>query len=117
HAPLLGCERSRLLEDAVGDPDLADVVEYETVLDADVVRERGLDSAREIERIALHTVRVGARSDVLGLECLRERADRGTVGLLHELPLRPFELDDAAQVARVEEQLRVVAAVEWHLRQ
>src|SRR5205085_862838 len=53
HASLLVRQRSRLLQDAVGDADLADVVEHEAVFDADVLREGGLDGAGEVERVSL----------------------------------------------------------------
>ena len=52
HAPLLPRQRARLLEDRVGDPDLADVVEQEAVLEARVVEQRGSSCARELGRVA-----------------------------------------------------------------
>ena len=44
HHPLLvGAQRARLVEDRVGDPDLAEVVEEEAVLEARVVEQARLD--------------------------------------------------------------------------
>src|SRR5947207_2557180 len=56
-----------------------------------------------------------AGADVLRLEGLGERADGRAVGVLEQAALRTLELDDPAEVSRVEEELRVVAAVEWDL--
>src|SRR3712207_7278341 len=44
----------RLLEDPVGDPDLADVVKQEAVFRARVVEELWIDRARQLERAPLH---------------------------------------------------------------
>src|SRR3712207_6956450 len=52
-------------QDVVRDPDLADVVEQEAVLDARVREQRRLDRARELDRVPLHPLRVGAGAEVL----------------------------------------------------
>src|SRR3954453_17397829 len=97
HPALLRRQRPRLLEDAVGDADLADVVEDEAVLDADVVGERRLDGTRQVERVARDAVRVRAGAHVLGLERFGERFYRSAVAPPDDSPLRTLELDDATQ--------------------
>ena len=95
----------RLLEDAVGDPDLADVVEQEAVLGARVVDEVGAHRPRQLERVALHPLRVRARARVLGLERARERRDGLLVGVLEQDALAALDLEQVPEVAGVEEEL------------
>jgi len=63
--PLVEIERRGLAEDVVGDPDLPDVVEEKSVLDAPVLQKLGSDLVGELERIALYALGVGARPAVL----------------------------------------------------
>ena len=49
-------ERTRLLKDLVGNPDLADVVEEETVFRARVFDDLGVDHPCELGRVALDTL-------------------------------------------------------------
>ena len=104
-APLGDRERRGLLQDAVGDPDLADVVEQEAVLDARVVQQLGRAHRRELDRVALHALRVRARARVLRLERARERGDGVVVGGVEQRALLALDLEQVAKVARVEEQL------------
>ena len=60
-APLVLGRAARLPEDLVGDPDLADVVEQEAVLARSGRRASSASiAARELDRVALHALRVRA---------------------------------------------------------
>ena len=103
--PLGAGERAALLQDLVGDADLADVVEQEAVLEAGVVEQRGVDSLGERQRVVLDALGVLSGLRILRLERVRERGDGLAVGVLQRAALRPLDLDDPAEVARVDEQL------------
>ena len=103
-------ERCGLLQHPVRDADLADVVQQEPVLGRRIVRELGVHRARELERVALHALRVRAGARVLRLQGAGERGDGLPVGLLNERALRALDLQQVAQVARVQEQLLPFAA-------
>ena len=108
HQPQLRVvQRPALLEDVVRDPDLAHVVEQEPVLDARVHQELWLDRLRELDRVALYSLRVEAGAEVLGLERARERGDGLPVRPLQELLPAALDLEQAAQVVRVQQQLLV----------
>ena len=108
HQLLLGdVERAALLQHVVGDADLADVVEQEAVLDARIVEERRLDRLRQLDRVALDALRVRGGAEVLRLERAGERGHRLAVGPLQELPAAALDLEQAAQVVRVQQQLLV----------
>ena len=110
HEPRLPLvQRPGLLEDAVGDPDLADVVEEEAVLGARVVDQVRADLAGQLERVALDALGVGPRARVLRLERARQRGDGLLVGVLQQRPLTPLDLKQVAEVARVEEELLLVS--------
>ena len=98
-------ERPGLPQHVVGDPDLADVVQQEAVLDALVVEQGGIDDLRELRRVLRHAVGVRAGAEVLGLERAGEGRDRLLVGRLDEEPLASLELEEAAQILGVEEEL------------
>ena len=83
------------MQDPVGDPDLADVVEQEPVLDARVGEERRVDRPRECARIALHALRVRAGAEVLPLERARERGDGRAICGLQPLALAHLQLGRA----------------------
>ena len=102
---LRGRELAALLEDAVRDPDLADVVEQEAVLDALVLEQRGIEPRGELHRVALHSLGVRARVDVLRLERAGERRHCLAVGALDDRALAAFDLQQAAEVLRVQDQL------------
>jgi hypothetical protein len=106
-ALLLRCERPRLEQDAVGDADLAHVVQEEAVAGARVVHDLGARRARELDGVALYAVRVRTRARVLRLERARERHDRLLVGPLEEETLATLDLEQMAQVARVKLELLV----------
>jgi hypothetical protein len=106
HRPSLGfAQRARLEQDLIGNADLADIVEQETDLGARVLRELGIDAARELERIVLNPLRVRAGGDVLRFERGRERADGLAVGALEQPALGALELEQVPEVVRVEDQL------------
>ena len=108
HQPRLGIvQRRRFLQDAVGDADLADVVEQEAVLHALVPGERGVDRPRQLHRVALNALRMRPRSRVLRLEGARKCCDGLPVGLLEQEPLATLELEELPEVARVEKKLLV----------
>jgi hypothetical protein len=106
HQPQLGVvERTRLLEDVVRDRDLADVVQEEAVLDARVAEQRGLDRLRQLDRVPLHPLRVGRGSRVLRLEHPGERGHGLLVRAPEQRLAAALDLQQAAQVVRVAEQL------------
>ena len=98
-APLPIVERAGLLEDAVRDPDLADVMEQEAVLGARILHQLGADRPGQLERVALHALGVGAGACVLGFEGARQSRDGFLVGVLDEEPLAALELEQVAQIA------------------
>ena len=107
---LVGRQRPRLLEDLVGDPDLADVVQEEAVFDASVARDEvGIDHGHELERIAHDALGMIVGAGVLPLECSRERGNRLEIRLLEQRALRSLDREQVPQVLRVEEQLLVLA--------
>ncbi len=69
-------QRALLEQDLVRDPDLAHVVEQESVLDAFVFEKRRLEPAGELDRVALHALRVRAGAGVLRFERARKSASR-----------------------------------------
>ena len=89
-SPIAGCERISshsssvsgvgLVEDVVGDPDLADVVEQGHDLDLVDLLETQAEPGRDGDREVLDDVRVRAGVPVTGGERHRERADDGAVG-------------------------------------
>ena len=94
-----------------GIADLADVVQQEPVLGGRIVCELGVHRARELERVALHALRVRAGARVLRLQGAGERGDGLAVGLLQAATRwRALDLEQVAQVARVQEQLLPFAA-------
>jgi len=115
HAAALGStQRAGFLQDPVGDPDLADVVQQEAVRGARVVCDRHVaHGLRESARIALHALRMRARARVLRLERAGERGDGLHISALQQLALAALELEHVAQVARVQEQrlLRIARAL------
>ena len=111
HAPFRSRQRARLLEDAVWDPDLADVVEHEAVGDALIVREGRSHDAGELGRVAVDALRVLAGACVLGIERTRQRAHGLAVRALEQAPLPALELQKVTQVAGVEEQLLIREAL------
>ncbi len=106
HEPPLGlAQGTGLLENLVWNPDLAHVVEEESVRGALVRGERRLDALGQGDRVALHPLRVCSRARVLCLERARERRHSLLVRLLDEEPLSPLDLEEVAEVAGVEDQL------------
>ena len=86
-------------------------MEQEPVRRARIVGDSFLaDGLRERSGVALHALRVRAGACVLALERARERRHRLQVRTLQQLPLSPFELEQMAEVAGVEEQLFLRAA-------
>ena len=104
-APLGLGQGPRLAENPVGDPDLADVVKEEAVLDARLLDEPGLDRPGQLHRIALHTVGVSIRAEVLRLECRRQGTDGLAIGGLDQGALSLLELEQAPEVLRVADEL------------
>ena len=84
--PLPVVEPPGLSEDAIGDADLADVMEQEAVLGARVIHQLGADRPGQLERVALHALGVGAGACVLGFEGARQSRDGFLVGILDEEP-------------------------------
>ena len=108
HQPLLRVvERAALLQHVIGDADLADVVEEEAVLHARVVEQRRLDRFRQHDRVALHPLRMGRGAEVLRLERARECSHRLPVRPLQELLPAALDLEQPAQVVRIQQQLLV----------
>jgi hypothetical protein len=103
--PLRLGQRPGLEENAVGDPDLADIVEQESILGARVVDQHGVDRLRQLERVALHPLRVGSRARVLGLKRGRESSNRLVVGAFDQVALATLDLEQMPEIARVEQQL------------
>ena len=64
----------------------------------------------ELERVALHPLRVLARAGVLRPERARERRHRLLVRALEQPALRALDLDEMAKVAGVEDELLLVGA-------
>ena len=91
--PFAVVESRRLAQNAVGDADLADVVQKESVFHAAVVQQFRRDLVSKLERIALYALRVSAGAAVLGLERPRQRRHRFGVGALQKGALTPLELD------------------------
>jgi hypothetical protein len=98
-------ERPGLLQDLVWDPDLADVVEQEAVLEAGVGEQLRRGRAGEFGRVARDAQGVGGGAGVFGLEGAGERAECLPGGLLERASLAALGLEQGAQVARVEQQL------------
>ena len=67
HPALVVRERARLVQDLVGDSDLADVVQQEAVLEAGIVEQASLDSLRKRERIVLDALSAGADGAIAAL--------------------------------------------------
>ena len=84
-------------------------MEEEPELEARVVEQARVDELRERQRVMLDALRVAARARILRLECVGKRRDRLPVGMLQQATLPAFDLDDPAQVARIDEQLLGVA--------
>jgi len=91
--PFAVVESRRLAQNAVGDADLADVVQKESVFHAAVIEQFRRDLVGQLERVTLHALRVGAGAAVLGLERPRQRRHRLGVGALQKCALTPLELD------------------------
>src|SRR6266536_1936423 len=108
-APLRRAERAGLLEDPVGNPDLADVVKEEPVRRALVAHNSLADGLSEGRRVALYALRVRAGARVLRLQRARERRDRLEIRALQELALAALDLEPVPQVSRVEQQVLVRA--------
>src|SRR6266542_1527948 len=64
---LVRVQRPRLVQDLIRDPDLADVVQQEAVLEALVVEQARVDDLGERDRVVLDTLCVEARARVLCL--------------------------------------------------
>ena len=77
--PLLVVEGAGLLQDALGDPDLADVVEEGADLDGIELGAGVAEPPSERDGDGGDPLGVAARVVVLGLHALRERRDRGEV--------------------------------------
>src|SRR6185503_21259978 len=69
-APLDAVERPRLEEDAVGDPDLPDVVEQEAPFDRRVVDQRWIELERQPRRIGADAAGMRVGLSVARLECV-----------------------------------------------
>ena len=65
----------------------------------------GAHAPRELDRVALHALGVRARARVLRLERARERDDGVVVRGVEKRALLTLDLDQVAQVARVEQEL------------
>ena len=98
---------ARASGDAVRDPDLADVVEQEPVFGARVVDQPGTEGARQLERVALDALRVGAGAGVLRFERARKRRDR-LLQAFWRRTLAALDLQQVPEVARVEKELLLV---------
>ena len=85
-------------------------MEQEAVLHGRVAGDERIERPRELEGVALHPLRVLARAGVLGLERTCERRDGLAVGTLDQCALTALQLDQVAQVARVEQELLLVGA-------
>ena len=108
HQLLLGdVERAALLQHVIRDADLADVVEQEAVLHARIVEQRRLDRLRQLDRVALDPLRVRRGAEILRLERAGERSHRLAVRPLQELPATALDLEQTAQIVRVQQQLLV----------
>ena len=112
--PLLVVERRGLVEDRLGDPDLADVVEQRSELDRleEVVAEA--EPARHLDGEVRDLLRVHARVAVLRLERARERGQRLAVQPLHRLRVLELREQDL-EMADEELRERGVGAVEGAL--
>ena len=103
-AALVLVQPAGLLEDDVGDRDLAEVVEEEPVLDPLVAASQGgIDRGQQLERVTLHALRVRAGLHVLPLESGRERGNGLQVRRDEERTLLALEREQMAEVARVEQ--------------
>src|SRR5207237_2167173 len=70
------CERTRLLEDIAGNPDLADVVEQRPILQQAQVIALQAEPAADVDRQLGGLTGVRFRISILGVQRGRERADR-----------------------------------------
>src|SRR3954469_20291268 len=80
-------------------------MEKEAVLEAGRLEEPRLELAGQLGRVADDALRVLGGAEVLCGEGAGERADRLLVGDLDQLPLAALELEEAAEVVGVQEQL------------
>ena len=87
-------------------------MEEKPVLEARIVEQARLDHLGQGDRIVLDALRVQARARILRLERVCERGHGLAVGVLQQPPLGTLELDDAAQVACVDQKLLGVAFAE-----
>ena len=78
--PFVGGQRPRLEEDAVGNGDLADVMEHDAVLDVGELALRHAVSLGEGKGVDTHALRVGARAGVARLEHVPERREGKGIG-------------------------------------
>ena len=105
--PLLARQRARFPKDVVGDPNLADVVEQESVAENTVVGELGLNALCECDGVVVRARQVRSRVRISSLDDERQRLHRCEIRLF-ELVQRVFELFcsrallvvDPVQVAR-----------------
>ncbi len=95
--PLLVRERSRFLEDPVGDTDLPDVVEERAAADVDQRLLGHPGAPREVERPVDDALRVPLRLLVAQVEGVHPPLEGGVVGL-GELLGGPLQLADEAGV-------------------
>jgi hypothetical protein len=93
------------LEHSVRDPDLAEVVQQEAVLDARVVQQLGRAHACELDGVELHALRMGTRARVLRLERAGERGDCVVIRSVEQRPLLALDLEEMTEVARVQQEL------------
>ncbi len=103
-------QRAGLVHDPVGHPDLADVVKQEAILEARVVEKPTVDGLRQLERVALDTERVKARQRVFRLKRVGKSGHRLSIGMLEEPSLPPLDVDQAREVARIEEDLFIATS-------
>jgi len=98
-------QRVRLVEDRVGDGDLADVVQQEAELDLGVIGQPRAHGARDLQAVGGHALGVLARVGVARLDRVGQRPDRRDVGLAQLLRARALLLEGLAQVGGVALQL------------
>src|SRR4051794_10492241 len=104
HAALVRRERFALVEDLVWDSDFADVVQQEAVLEARALEQARIELAGQLLGVADDSPRVLGGAEVLRGQGACERVDRLHVGDLDEVTLPALELEQSAQIARVEEE-------------
>ena len=99
HAPLVLVERAGLVQDPLGNPDLADVMEQRGDLDRVELGTVVAEPLGECDRDVGDALGVGAGVIVLRLHAPRERGDRLEVPLAH-LRHEPGTLDRRGQLGQ-----------------